>query len=138
MDEFEAVFAKYLGEGGPVEVKSATEYMEDIQGLTAEGAKDLKKDMEKNVKKTVDYEDFKLEGLSLEDLEQLEVVRQNKIKNKTIEESKIAGELVLNILKGDNLCKINGKEQFAFKIEMPSYDNNAKLKKSKEQIFYSM
>ena len=40
MEEFEAVLAKHFGAGEPVEVKSAAEYMEDIEGLTAEEKND--------------------------------------------------------------------------------------------------
>ena len=73
--------------------------------------------MEKNVKKTVEYEELKLEGQSLEDLEQMEIDRIDKIKSGTIEKQIIGGEVVLCIVSGDNLCKINGKEQFILKIE---------------------
>ena len=105
-----AVFGKYLNEGGPVEVRDANELMEDIEGLDAEAAADIAKNLKNEVKKTQEYADFGLEAVSAEDLEQLEEDRVNKIISKQIETEMIGGELILNITQGQNLCKPPGKE----------------------------
>ena len=68
-DEMRAVFGKYLNEGGPVEVRDANELMEDIEGLDAEAAADIAKNLKNEVKKTQEYADFGLEAVSAEDLE---------------------------------------------------------------------
>ena len=109
-DEMRAVFGKYMNEGGPVHVRDAKELMNDIEGLDAEAAKDIAKQLKNEVKATQEYADFKLEGKSAEDLEQIEADRVNKILSKQIETEIIGGELVLNIIQGQNLCKPQGKE----------------------------
>jgi hypothetical protein len=50
MEEFEAVFAKHINRGGPVVEKTAEEYEEIVEGISKEGAKELAKDMKKNIK----------------------------------------------------------------------------------------
>jgi hypothetical protein len=47
----------------------------------------------------------------------------------------IGGELILAINKGTNLCQMVGLDKFAFKIELPQYDEKGKVKKAKDLLF---
>jgi hypothetical protein len=60
--EFEAVFGKYLGTGGPVEDIKAEDLVND--NIDEETAKDLAKQMKNEQKQTVQYDDVKLEGIT--------------------------------------------------------------------------
>lgn len=83
--------------------------------------------MKAEQKQTVTYDDVKLEAMDQDKLDEIEEKRVQDIKAGIIEEQKIGGELVLKIDKGVNLTNINGKEKFAFNIQVPRYGKDGEL-----------
>lgn len=83
--------------------------------------------MKQEQKQTIKYDDVKLETKDQDQLDQMEEDRVQKILAETLEENMISGELILKIIKGNNLTEINGKEKFAFQVQMPRYDAKGKL-----------
>ena len=82
--EFEAVFGKYLGTGGPVQDVKAEDLVNDH--IDEETAIDLAKQMKAEQKQTVQYDDVKLEAMDQEKLDEIEEQRVQDIQAGTIEE----------------------------------------------------
>ena len=57
----------------------------------------------------------------------MEEQRVQDIKANNIPDQKVAGELIFKIDKGNSLPEIPGKEQLAFNIIIPKYDNKGTL-----------
>lgn len=70
LQEFEAVFDKYLGTGGPVADVKAEDLQNDI--IDAAAAKDLEKQMNQEKKQKIEYADQTLESIPIEELEKIE------------------------------------------------------------------
>lgn len=123
--EFEAVFAKFLDSGGPVQEVKAEEIVNDV--IDEEMAADLAKNMKAEIKQAQVYTDQKLEAKTDEELANMEEQRVQDIKANNIPDQKVAGELIFKIDKGNSLPEIPGKEQLAFNIIIPKYDNKGTL-----------
>ena len=71
--EFEAVFGKYLGGGGPVEDIKAEDLVNE--NIDEETAQDLAKQMKAEQKQTATYDDVKLEAMDQDKLDEIEEKR---------------------------------------------------------------
>lgn len=83
--------------------------------------------MKAEQKQTVVYDDLTLEGMTQEQLDDIEDNRVRDIKAGIIPDQTIGGELVLKIDKGVNLTTVNGKDKFAFNFLVPRYSDQGKL-----------
>ena len=83
--------------------------------------------MKAEQKQTVEYDDLTLEGMTQEQLDDIEQNRVRDIKAGIVPDQTIGGELVLKIDKGVNLTSVNGKDKFAFNFLVPRYSDQGKL-----------
>lgn len=130
--EFEAVFGQYLGAGGPVQDVEAEDLANEV--IDEEMAADLAKNLKAEQKQAVVYSDQKLEAKTDEELAEIEEQRVQDIKAGNIPDKKASGELIFKIDKGDRLPELPGKEQLAFCISIPKYDNKGKLMTSGDSV----
>ena len=83
--------------------------------------------MKNEIKTKQEYVDQKLEAATDEDLQRREQQRVQQIKDGTLPEQEIGGELELRLSKGINFLDVAGKDQFGFKYDVPRYDKEAKI-----------
>lgn len=102
--------------------------------IDEEMAADLAKNLKAEQKQAVVYSDLKLEAKTDEELAEIEEQRVQDIKAGNIPDKKASGELIFKIDKGDRLPELPGKEQLAFCISIPKYDNKGKLMTSGDSV----
>lgn len=77
--------------------------------------------MNNEQKKTQEYKDQTLEEITPEDLAERNKKLVAKIKDGSIGEKVIAGEIVFKFTQSANLAKVAGKPKLAFEVDVPKF-----------------
>ena len=133
MDEFEAVFGKYLAHGKKVHQISEAQMnldFKEIEDAEQLGNRQTKAEaLDGGVDKAPSDEQM----LSIEDdrVTNIQNAAQDGFQPHQLEEGRANGELKITIKSGTtDFVHINDKEQFVFVFEMPRYNNKGRLCKS--------
>lgn len=85
------------------------------------------------------YADQKLEAATDEDLLGREEKQKQMIKDGSLPKQPIiGGEIVFSLFAGSNLPHVPGKEQFAFQVDLPRFDNNANMVHDKAKTGFAL